>query len=521
MTKQQGGHVLTWVMGFLAAISVILVAATSVLDLVLADSIRTNKNQLTLNIADAGVNYYLWHMSHAGADFQDGNTGGTPIAGGEFNGFYGPYVHNYKDDNGVVVGKYTLYIRPKSTGSTVAIVRAIGETPEGKNRRTVEAEIGAPSFASYGLVGDTALWFGASEAANGPTHSNVGIRMDGPNSGGDVTSANTTYVPPSNLGGNGSTSRNGVWCNAGTDCAARNSTRNNGTWRYPVPAVNFNAITGELCSIKKTAFLSDASTSGLAVGATACSNVPATRTAAYIPRYQATFSSTRGYLIELNTSGTYNLYGVANETYAFTNNNNYTYQWTAALTETLIQSNITIPAQGVIFVEDNVWIRTNPTFNGRVTIASGRLASATDQTSAVIADDIKYAQKDGTDAIGIIAENNILIAPYAPPRPNDPNSSYPFEVDAALIAKDGSVRITDTYLGRDVPHWNDANKKLLYYGSIASRNIWTWLVSGGDSDGFQYNDTSYDFNMLYAPPPNFPITSTYDILKWREILVTP
>jgi len=520
MTTKSNGHVLTWVMGFLAAISVILIATVSVLDLVLSDSIRTNENQVALNIADAGANYYLWHLSHSGADFQDGNTGGVPIVGGEFNGFFGPYEHEYKDDNSIIIGKYTLYIRPKSVGSTVAVVRVIGETDNGKFRRTLEVEIGAPSFASYGVVGDVALWFGNTEAANGPTHSNVGIRMDGPNVG-DVTSSNATYIPPSSLGGNGTTVRPGVWCNAGIDCASRNSTRNNGSWRYPVPAVDFNAITGELCGIKKTAFLSNASTSALAASPTACNNVSASRTNAYIPRNMAAFSTTRGYLIELNSNGRYNLYSVANEVYNYTSNTNYTFQWATALTETLIQSNIVIPASGVIFVEDNVWIRTNPVFSGRVTVASGRLASATEQTSVIIADDIKYSTKNGQDAIGIIAENNIIVAPYAPPRPNDPVSSYPFEIDGALIAKDGSVRFTQSYLGRDVPYWSDPNKKLLYYGSIASRNVWTWLVSGGDSDGFLHNDTTYDYNLLFAPPPSFPITSTYDILKWREILVTP
>jgi hypothetical protein len=521
--KDENGHVLTWVLGFLAAITVILVATTSVLDLVLSDSIRTNKNQLSLNIADAGVNYYLWHLSHSGADFQDGNTGGTPIVGGEFNGFYGPYEHDYKDDNGIIAGKYTLYIKPKSLGSTVAVVRAVGETNGNSNRRTVEAEIGAPSFASYGLVGDGALWFGDTESSNGPTHSNVGIRMDGPNAG-DVTSANATYVPPANLGGNGTTSRNGVWCNAGTNCASRNSTNNNGSWRYPVPAVNFNAITAELCNLKKTAFLSSVATAAIAATPTACSNVTTTRTDAYIPRYQPAFNITRGYLIELNDNNTYNLYGVANEVYSFTNNNTYTSTWQAALTETLIQSNIAVPTSGVIFVEDNVWVRTNSVYEGRVTIASGRLASATEQTDVIIADDIKYEEKTGRDAIGLIAESDILIAPYAPPKPNDAASNYPFEINAALIAKDGSVVVPFTYLSRQVPVWNDPAKKLVSYGSIATRQIWTWVWtnSGGTPlRGMYYNETNYDYNLLYAPPPNFPITSTYDILKWREILVTP
>lgn len=514
------GHVLTWVLGFLAAISVIMIATTSVINLVLSDSIRTNKRQLALNIADAGVNYYLWHMSHAGADFQDGNSGGTPIASGEFSGFYGPYEHDYKDDNGEIVGKYTLYIKPKSAGSTVGIVRSVGESLDGNYRRTVEAEIGAPSFASYGLVGDVALWFGSTENSNGPVHSNVGIRMDGQNVG-DVTSSNATYVVPSGLGRVDSNPRPGVWCYTGTNCPTRNATKNNDTWRYPVPSVDFNSVTSELCNIKKIAFTSVASTASLASSPTACSNVSASRTAAYIPRYQTTYNSRRGYLIELNTNGTYNLYSVANESYSYTNQTNYTYPYTNALTETLVQSNIAIPSEGVIFVEDNVWIRTNPTYAGRVTVASGRLASSTDQTNIIIADDIKYSTKNGQDSIGLIAENNILVAPYAPPRPNASTSEYPFEIDASLIAKDGSVRIESSYLGADYPYWSNSSKRLSYYGSIASRNVWTWLVSGSDSDGFLYNDTAYDYNLLYAPPPNFPITSTYDILKWREILVTP
>jgi hypothetical protein len=519
----QKGNILVWIMGFIVAIGIIIVSVSSVISLTLSDAIRTNGNQLTLNIADAGVNYYLWHLSHSAGDFKDGNSSAILNTSGEFSGFYGPFVHDYKDDNNNLVGKYTLYIKPKSSGSTVAIVRSIGETSDGKYRRTIEAEIGAPSFASYSLAGDVALWFGANESANGPVHTNVGVRMDGPSSD-DVSSANSTYVPPSNLGGNGSTSRPGVWCSTSVTTPVNCNTRSKADWRFPVPAIDFNAITGDLCNLKKTAFLSDASTSGLATGASACSNVPTTRTNAYIPRESTSFNARRGYLIELNNDGTYNLSRVTNETYSYSNNASYTSSYTTALVRTAIANNVNLPISGVIFVEDNVWIRSNPTFNGRVTIVSGRLASATEQTSVVIADDLKYAQKDGTDAIGIIAENNVTIAPYAPPRPGDSVANYPFEVNGALIAKDGRVNFPPDYISRDTPVWaGNSSKKLVYYGSIATRQSWTWLYTSGSTpvDGFQYNETNFDYNFLYAPPPNFPITSTYDILKWREIIVTP
>ncbi|MBP9820559.1 hypothetical protein KBC85_00255 [Candidatus Saccharibacteria bacterium] len=521
--KIQSGQVLLWVLGFITTISIILTSTFSVITLTLSESISVNKNQLALNIADAGVNYYLWHLSHSSADFKDGNTSATPNTSGEFTGFYGPFVHQYKDDNSKNVGTYTLYIKPKSEGSSVAIVRSIGKTNDEKIQRTIEAEIGAPSFASFSLAGDVALWFGNNESANGPVHSNVGVRMDGQNTD-DVTSANATYVPPSNLGGNGSTSRPGVWCSTTVTTPVNCNTRPKGLWRYPVPSIDFNAITSDLCTIKKNALLVNSTNSAIANGANACTNTSGVRTSSYIPRYATAFNARRGYLIELNSNNTYNLSSVTNETYNYSNSNNYTSSYTAALSRTAIASNIAIPSNGVIFVEDNVWVRSNPTFKGRVTIASGRLASSSEQTSIVIADDIKYSTKDGSDALGMIAEQDVVIAPYAPPKPNDSESAYPFEINGALIAKDGHVWFPPDYIGKDTPNWNgNSNKKLLYYGSISTRQSWTWLWTSGSSydDGFQYNETNFDYNLLYAPPPSFPITSTYDILKWREILVTP
>jgi hypothetical protein len=508
MSLNKSGHIMTWVLGFMATVSVIVISAASVIDLVLSDAVRTNKNQLSLNIADAGINYYLWHMSHSGADFQDGNTGGTPISGGDFNGFYGPYEHEYKDDNGDVAGKYILYIKPKSAGSTIAIVRSVGQSLDGKYSRVLEAEIGAPSFASYVIAINGSINFGETSTAGGPVHSNVGVRMDAPNLG-DVTSANATY----NYSGQ---TKNGVWCQVGTaNCnAQRNSSNGNGTWRYPVPALDFNSITGELCNIKKKAFESDPSTIALASDPNACNIVTPATTSSYIRRLQTTYNSERGYLIELNSNGTYDLFSVNGENYTST-----TYSYTAALSETLITSNIPIPSNGVIFVEDNVWVRTEDAgFPGRVTIAAARLASASENANIIIADDVKYSTKDGKDAIGLVAEQNLWLAPYAPPR-NNTTAGFPFELNAAIIAKNGSLGVQDTYDSVDFPYWSNTNQNLIFYGSAAINTTAVWERNG--NDGFRYRENTYDYNLLYAPPPSFPITSTYDILKWREILVTP
>ncbi|HSE61355.1 MAG TPA: hypothetical protein VLA88_03595 [Candidatus Saccharimonadales bacterium] len=519
--RQQKGFVLPSVLGFLVVITIIFM---SVVELIGSNIVLVGNNiqsQKAFNIAEAGINYYLWHLSHNATDYKDGQS--TPTTPDPQLG-YGPYVHNYVDDNAKTQGTFTLWINPQGGGSTIVKIRAIGQVAGTSIKRTIDAQIGAPSFASYGLVADTAVWFGNTESANGPVHSNQGIRMDGA-SNSDVTSTNATYTPPSNLGGDGS-SKPGVWCHTSVTSPVNCNTRNKSDWRYPVPSVDFNAVTGSLCSIKKNAFLADSSTTSLASMPNACSQTPSTRTAAYLPRRASTFAINRGYLIELNNNGTYNLSQVNAE-----NDRNTPY--TSALTLSSVATNIAIPGSGVIFAEDNVWVRSNTTYNGRVTIGAGRLASSSQEANIVIADDLVYAQKDGSDAIGLMAEQDILIAPYAPPA----TGSFNFEVDAALIAQAGSVQYPSTYrtVNTCTRGWTNANQTFNFYGSVATRQSWTWTWFRGSScgdaalqastgnyiSGVLNNTTQYDYNMLYTPPPSWPVTSTYNVLSWREVLTGP
>jgi Tfp pilus assembly protein PilX len=519
--KKQQGFVLPSVLGFLVVITIIFLAVVELIGSNIVLVGNTIQSQKAFNIAEAGINYYLWHLSHDSDDYKDGQS--TPTTPDPQLG-YGPYVHNYVDDNAKVQGTYTLWINPQGGGSTIVKIRAIGQVAGTTIKRTIDAQIGAPSFASYGLVADTAVWFGNTESANGPVHSNQGIRMDGA-SNSDVTSTNATYVPPGSLGGDGS-SKPGVWCHTSVTSPVNCNTRNKADWRYPVPGVDFNAVSGSLCTMKITAFLSDPSTSALAGGATPCTQVPTTRTAAYLPRRGTGFSVTSGYLIQLNNNGTYNLSQVNAE-----NDRNTPY--TSALTLSTIANNIAIPADGVIFAEDNVWVRTNPTLEGKVTIGAGRLASSSQSANIVVADDLIYGQKDGSDALGLVAEQDILIAPYAPPS----TGSFTFEVDAAMIAQAGSVQYPSTYrsVSTCTRGWTNANQVFSFYGSVATRQSWTWTwfrgsscgdaaldsASGNYISGILNNTTQYDYNMLYTPPPSWPVTSSYNVLSWREVLTGP
>ncbi len=520
--KNESGFIVPTLLSMIVVLGILSLSVAIMVDTNLSSVTRDIDNQKAFNISEAGVNYYLWHLSHNQSDYKDGKTTPTtpdPVLG------YGPYTHNYVDDNAKTTGTFTLWINPQAN-STIVTVRSIGKL-NGKNiTRTIDAQIGAPSFASYSVAGDGALWFGANEVADGPVHSNQGIRMDGNNTS-DVTSANSTYTPPGSLGGNGQP-HPGVWCSTSVTTPIDCNTRSKAAWQYPVPTIDFNSVSGDLCKMKKKAFADYAATSALANLANACSQVPNTRTNAYLPRRSTTgsFSLSRGYLIQLNSDGTYNLSQVNAETDTQSS-------YTTALTLVGIANNITLPPSGVIFAEDNVWVRTNPTFHGRVTIGAGRLASAAQNAEIMIADDMIYSTKNGSDSIGLVSEHSVTIAPYAPPQ----SGSFNFEVDAAVIAQTGDVEFPLNYRenGNCTKGWKNSDQTLTYYGSVATRQTWTWLwgVGGGpcgnavnDSpngyiSGFKHNTTQYDYNLQYSPPPSFPITSTYNVLSWREVLTKP
>lgn len=519
--KDQNGFMTMTLLAMITVFTILMVGVLELINLNVSTVANNITSQKAFNIAEAGINYYLWHISHSPTDYKDGGT--TPTTPDPTLG-YGPYVHTYTDDSGVSQGSYTLWINPQGGGSTIATIRAIGKVNGSTITRTIDAQIGSPSFASYGVVSDTALWFGNTETASGPVHSNIGVRMDGASST-DVTSTNAAYTPPGSLGGDGS-SKPGVWCHVSVTTPVNCSTRSKTDWVYPVANVDFNLVTSSLCTIKKTAFSSDASTASLATGASPCTQVPTTRTAAYLPQRNTSgsYSLVRGYLIELNTDGTYNLSQVNAEDDTRTS-------YSTALTTVAIASNIAIPSSGVIFAEDNVWVRSNPTYHGRVTIGAGRLATSNNAVITV-ADDVLYSVKTGADAIGLVAEDDILIAPYAPPA----SGNFTFEVDAATLAQAGSV-IWPLYYRSSASDctkgWVNAGQTFLFYGSVASRQTWTWtwqlggscgnaVASGGKYySGILNNTSQYDYNLLYSPPPSFPITGTYNVLSWHEVITAP
>src|SRR3989344_8191142 len=79
-----------------------------------------------LQIAEAGANYYRWHLAHAVEDYADGTgqTGCNPC---------GPFVHSYYDPNGGLLGYFELIITPPDPsypGSRVGKVKSTDWTTD-------------------------------------------------------------------------------------------------------------------------------------------------------------------------------------------------------------------------------------------------------------------------------------------------------------------------------------------------------------------------------------------------------
>lgn len=142
-----------------------------------------------LQIAEAGINYYQWHLAHHPTDYQDGTT--TP----------GPYVHVYTDyDTQTQIGQFSLVITPPSANSSVVTIKSTGSTLANPGqKRTITATYGIPSLAQYSFLSNDIVWIGSGEQISGKLQSNNGVRFDGTGNA-PIMSAKATYTCPSGQG---------------------------------------------------------------------------------------------------------------------------------------------------------------------------------------------------------------------------------------------------------------------------------------------------------------------------------
>lgn len=182
-------------------------------------------------------------------------------------------------------------------------------------------------------------------------------------------------------------------------------------------------------------------------------------------------------------------------------------------TENLISSGNLFPANGVIFVEDNLWI-DGQIDDAQLTMAAARIgATPSQEKSIIVNNDLIYTNYDGTDKLGLIAQRNISVGLY---------SEDDLRIDAAVIAQNGRVGRNYYNEGCSSTYWQ--RRTITVFGALTTNqrygfawicgSTWTW----GDScdSGYETRNIEYDQNLSLVPPPFFPTVGDYTILDWRE-----
>ncbi len=439
----------------------------------LKDTRQLSAREQAFQIAEAGIDYYRWHLAHAPTDYKDGNATTTN----------GPFYHDFKDKDGNVIGKFALTITPPPIGSTLVKIRSKGTVNDYPSvSRTIQTTLAIPSFAKFAAVANDVMRFGAGTEVYGPIHSNDGIRFDGV-AHNIVTSAKDKYIDPDN----GNTYRFGVYTtDSPTDPNPPAAVPNRPDVfqvgrQFPVPAVDFTGITTELSTMK-----TNAQSGG---------------------RYFAA-SGSQGYRIVLKTNDTFDLYKVTSLSSAPNNCTNVQNQsewgtWSVQ-NQTFLQ-NYTFPANGIIFVEDHVWVEGQVN-TARLTIAAGKFPdNSSTRKDIMINKNLLYTNYDGQDVIALIAQGDITTGLF---------SNDTLRVDAALIAQNG--RVGRYYYSNSYCGTNAVQTAITLYGMIGSNRRYGFAYT--DNTGYLTRNIIYDGNLLYAPPPSFPLTSDqYTTLSWEEI----
>ncbi len=476
--NKQKGFMLIGVLVF-SAIAVIIVTAFVTWG---QSSIRLSRRVLAreqaLDVAEAGIEHARWYLAHFQDDYTLGNVGA------------GPYAYVFNDKDGNRIGEYNITITPPSSGSTLVGIRSQGVIDSDPFAdRTINVQIAIPSFAKYAVVANDSMRFGEGTITYGPIHSNGGIRFDGL-AYNKITSSLASYDDPDHTGNKEFGVHTHLDTNGNVNSTFRAAEAPPATMQtrtdvfkagreFPVPAVDFSGITTDLATIK-----SQAQASG---------------------RYFAA-SGSIGYLMVLKTNDTFDVYRVTSLV-AVPNNcdSNGEAGWgTWSVNNKTLLGNYAIPANGLVFFEDHVWVEG--TINtARVTIGAATFPDNTNtRKSITINNNLLYTNKDGQDVIALIAQNNINVGMV---------SQTILEIDAALIAQNG--RIGRYYYEASCSVYENRDTITLY-GMLATSKRYGFAYT--DGTGYENRIITYDTNLLYAPPPNFPLAAdNYQIISWEEI----
>ena len=431
-------------------------------------------------VAEAGLEYYRWFLSH----FPGNTTNGT--------GSSGPYAIIYSDPEGGTFGTYTLSI---TGNSACGAIQSIDVTSKGVSSSTpsvsstLTARYAAPSIAAYSYIVGSSVWAGSDRVINGPYHSNGGIRMDG-TANAPVSSSLSTWNCTGSFG-----------CSPAQPSAPGvvGAGGNQTLWTYPTPQMDFAGIAANFSILKSTA-----SASGI-----------------YLPQYSSGnvqgAAYKKGYHLIFNSDGTVTVKRVTSidrlsNVYPIDGSSGYAYDYTLINNEAPYQTYALPSDCGVIFVEDNTWIEG--VISGKVTVVAAGVIDTSFKPDIVLRGNITYASTNGTDGLTVIGAKNILIAPDSPQN---------MTLNGIFVAQSGAFGRNYYRYARNggCDGTYEPRGTLTILGTTVSNlrtgTAWSNGCGSGSNAGYQTRIDAFDRQNVTNSPPFTPVVSTlWQFVDWQQ-----
>ena len=484
--QKQKSVIITWVLVMGAVFLITLGGFLSLILEIQRSSLERLSWEKSFHIAEAGINYYKWHLQHFPEDIQDGQSwccNNPPCT------VCGPYQHEYKDSQGNVEGHFSLEISSINYCGHISsiTVTSTGWTDRFPHlKRKVRILYAYPTIADYAYILNENVWAGPDREIKGPYLSNKGIRMDGENKS-TVSSAKSEWICTSSFGCDVCPTNAGCHLE-GSNCVCpgvfTTANGNSDLFKYPVTPFDFDGITVDLANVRN---LTKNQGQGLYFGP----------------------SGVKGYYIYINQNSL-DVYKVTSTNKIYTYDLESGWHWEeSTIKRKSYLGNYSLPGDcSLVFVEDNLWIEGE--IGARMTIISANLEDPNEETDIWLPGDITYKVKDGTNELLLVGQRNVLIAP------NSPDS---MEIAATVIAQKGHFG-RNYYSCWDYPSYCIKDYLEMYGAVVSNGRVGTqWTNSwGGVASGYKKRENIYDPNQSLNAPPFLPKTSEeMQLISWKEV----
>jgi hypothetical protein len=520
--KNKKGAILTLTLVFGGILLLLISGLLGFILLQLRQSQQKLAWENSLHIAEAGINYYRWHLNHTpkdeNPDIQDGNDWCCKVEGIEY-GQNDPqcqegdftacgtcdgqpcYEHDYIDpETDQSIGKFILEIKAKKIcGKILGVyIYSTGFTDEYPDlERKVVVKFASTSIGEYGSIIDEAVWRAEEEATFGKFHTNQGMRMDASNNS-LVTSEASEWICTYSYGCSGSDCPEGCVpeggnCRCEGICGAGEP---KDLWEFPSFHFDFPGLTNDLNGMRDLAEESETDR-----GKDMEQHFPPSGEKGY----HIIFHDDRSFDIKKVTAaeGIPSAFDIKEMAWITS--------YEVISNETDFKQGVTLPPEcGLIFIEDNLWVEG--TIKGKITVAAAVPENDLINPTVFIVGDLDYTTLDGSDSLALIGEENILITRGCS------DQSSQITTRGVFIAQKG-------YFGRRgyaYGPWDErVRERLLTYGTIVSeiRGEVTYLWGSGNIfSGFQTWDCYFDPKQARDPPPLLPCVSPeLQLISWEEL----